>query len=149
MAHNVAELAELAKTLCIQAFVEDLRSIADKSTVVVLLDSYERCNVELKPWIVDDFLLRLCFNLNNRPAQLVLGLAGRELPNFAMILTPETHEKVVRSRTLSGWEKEHVKDFLRVHGYGSLSDEDVDFVWAKVEKGFSIASALALAEALA
>ena len=144
-----SELADLAKGLCIQAFFYDLKLIADEKPVVVLLDSFERCNVDLRPWISDDFLLPLCFRVNSRPARLVLGMAGRELPDFAAVLGPEKHEKLVRSRSLSGWEKEHVKDFLRVHGYGNLSDKDVEIVWAKVEQGFSIGSALNLAAALA
>lgn len=141
------EQEELAKIKCIKAFFEDLKIISDRTPIIILIDSYERCNAELRSWIVDEFLRPLCFNLNQRPARLILVLAGRELPDFAALLK-NRHKQLVRSSSLSGWEKEHVKEFLAVHGYGDLSDEDIDIIWKRVQNGFSIASALNLAQGL-
>jgi hypothetical protein len=139
---------EQARRRCIRAFFEDLKTLADANALVVLLDSYDRCSSDLKSWIIDEFVRPLCFNVTRRPQQLLMVLAGQEVPDFAAMLQ-ERYVTLVRSRRpLSGWQKEHVKDFLRVHEYGNLSDKDVDTVWDKIQQGFSIRQALLVAHAL-
>ena len=138
------EQEELAREECIKGFRADLQS--SNEAIVVLLDSYERCSLDLAGWILEEFLLSFCFNAENRPARLLLVLAGRELPNFKAMLDQLKYEQFIRSKELSMWEEEHVKAFLKVHGYSDLSDEDVEYVWVKVKKGRTIREALTLAD---
>ena len=138
---------EQARRRCIKAFFDDLKSTYDQTQLVILLDSYDRCTVDLKSWVIDEFVRTLCF-VNNRPQKLLMVLAGRDLPDF-MGLFQDRYVKLVRSSCpLSGWKKEHVNDFLRVHGYDNLNDTEVNIVWDKIQNGFSIQQALLLAEAL-
>ncbi|HET6854624.1 MAG TPA: hypothetical protein VFH46_20150 [Pyrinomonadaceae bacterium] len=138
---------EQARRRCIKAFFDDLKSTYDQTQLVILLDSYDRCTVDLKSWVIDEFVRTLCF-VNNRPQKLLMVLAGRDLPDF-MGLLQDRYVKLVRSSCpLSGWKKEHVNDFLRVHGYDNLNDTEVNIVWEKIQNGFSIQQALLLAEAL-
>ncbi len=138
---------EQARRRCIKAFFDDLKSVNDETQLVILLDSYDRCTGDLKSWVIDEFVRTLCF-LNTRPRKLLMVLAGRDLPDF-MGLLQDRYVKLVRSSCpLSGWKKEHVQDFLRVHGFETLSDADLNTVWEKIQNGFSIQQALLLAEAL-
>jgi hypothetical protein len=136
-----------ARDACIRGFFDDLKVIAAENPLVILLDSFERCNEDLRVWILNGFLLPLCFNIARRPSRLLVVLAGRVLSD---VLNRQGHQQVVKSGSpLSGWDLEHVKAFLKVHGYGNLSDRDVDIIWEKVKAGYSIAKAISLAEALA
>jgi hypothetical protein len=139
------EQDELAKQECIEGFLEDLRVGGE---MVILMDSYEQCGLELQGWILEEFLETLCFKSATRPDRLVLVLAGRELPDFEAILDQPKYQQLVRSRALSEWEEDHVKEFLKVHGHEDLSEEDVEYVWTKVKKGVSIAAALNLASVI-
>ncbi|MEK6336720.1 MAG: hypothetical protein AABM67_17470 [Acidobacteriota bacterium] len=139
---------EQARNQCIKAFFEDLKSLYDENPLVVMLDSYDRCSEELKTWIIEEFVLPLSFNINKRPQRLLIVLSGRELPDFTLMLEEKYSDLVRASSPLSGWEKEHVNEFLKVHQYTKLSDKDMDFVWEKIEKGFSIQQALMLADVL-
>ena len=139
------EQEDLAREECIKGFFVDLKA---NEEMIVLLDSYERCSFELQGWILEEFLETLCFNGASRPSSLIVVLAGRELPAFEAILDQPRYQQFVRSSALSEWEEDHVKEFLKVHGYEDLSEEDVEYVWTKVQKGVSIAAALNLAAAI-
>lgn len=140
---------EQARRRCIRAFFDDLKAINATMPIVILLDAYERCSGELKTWVVDDFIRTLSFEVRTRPNRLLIVLAGRELPDFRGLLQQRYDSLVKSRRPLSGWQKEHLKDVLRVHGHGNLVEKDLDTVWEKIEQGgFSIYSALLLAEVL-
>ena len=136
------EKEQQAREKCIRGLLEDLKS---GDEMIVMMDSYEQSSLELREWILEVFLETLCFDSVSRPSRLIVVLAGRELPDFEAILDEPKYQQFVRSRALSAWEEDHVKEFLKVHGHEDLSEEDVEYVWAKVKKGVSIASALNLA----
>jgi hypothetical protein len=137
-----------ARKQCIKAFFEDLKSLYDEKPLVVLLDSYDRCSEGLKEWIIDEFVLPFSINTNKRPQRLLIVLAGRELPDFTSMLAEQYTVLVRSSSPLSSWEKEHVKDLLRVHQYTKLSDNDLDFVWQKLGVGISLPQVFLLADAI-
>lgn len=140
-----SEQEEFARDECTKGFLADLKSIDE--TTVVLLDSYERCSLELKEWILEEFLWRLCFR-PERPAHLVLVLAGRELPDLEAMLEQSQYKQLVRSSVLSMWEEEHVRAFLKVHGYDDLTPEDISYVYTKIQQGISISGALTIADTI-
>jgi hypothetical protein len=139
----------MAQQRCIEAFLEDLRTECTDTTIVVLVDSYEQRSPALRDWILKDFIKPCCFD-DGRPNRLVVAIAGRDsdMPGFEQILQ-DRYVELVRSRSQLGWEQEHVRAFLEVHGYERLAEEDIDFVATKVAKGWSISDALLLADTLA
>ena len=137
-----------ARNQCIKAFFEDLKSLYDEKPLVVLLDSYDRCSKELKQWIIDEFVVPFSINTNKRPQRLLIVLAGRELPNFTALLADQYTALVISSSPLSPWEKEHVKDLLKVHQYTNLSDNDLEYVWQKIAVGSSLSQIFLLADAI-
>jgi hypothetical protein len=137
-----------AQQQCVQAFLEDLRDLADAQPITLLVDTFEN-HMQipgLQTWIIDELVWPLCVD-EDRPQKFVLVLAGRKLPNFPALL-PEERAQLVASRNSLTWEDDHVRDFLALHGYGALPEEDVQFVCGRVQQGFSISRALKLAEAL-
>jgi hypothetical protein len=56
-------------------------------------------------------------------------------------------DRLVASRKLLHWERDHVREFLDVHGL-TVGDSDFEFVYSKVQQGSSIRESLKLAEFL-
>lgn len=139
-----------ARERCVEAFLEDLRDLSNEQPIVLLIDAFEKAprrDPGLETWLVDDVAWPLCVE-ENRPRSFVLVIAGRKIPNLAARLPPD-RTGVVASRDSLTWEDEHVRDFLALHGYGGLSEDDVTLVCERVRLGFSISRALRLAEVLA
>jgi hypothetical protein len=89
-----------------------------------------RCDRQLQGWILEDFLEQVCFTLEQRPARLVVVIAGRELPIFEHHWSPEDCGGVVRSvKQMSTWERKHVEECLRVHGYNYTAEMIDRFYW--------------------
>jgi hypothetical protein len=143
-----AEQEEIARRACIEAFFNDLKRICSEQKLVVLLDSWENSNTRLQEWILSDFILPLCFDMDNRPQRFVLVLAGRELPNFEVRLGEAKYQKLVKSiKHLGTWEENHVKAFLQAHGYEGLNDEDIRDLCSLIKRGtLSLESALRMVE---
>jgi len=66
----------MAQELCVKAFLADLVEHCQTQRVVIMLDAYEKCAPKLQQWLIDQFLEGYCFNLEQRPPQLVIVLAG-------------------------------------------------------------------------
>jgi hypothetical protein len=130
---------------CVKGFFNDIKSICAKEPLVLLLDTYDKRQPALSDWIRDTFLSQLCFD-DDRPAKLVVVLAGTELPDFRKILGDEGFGAIVRSRSGLTWEPQHVRDFLKANQFDTLPDDAVEFVCSRVAEGFSIFRALKLAE---
>ena len=76
------EQDSVAQEASVSAFFTDLERYCSSHTAVIMLDAYDRCDRQLQRWILEDFLEHVCFNLEQRPARLVVVIAGRELPIF-------------------------------------------------------------------
>lgn len=112
------EQESTARDLCVRAFFDDLKRYTKENPVVLMLDAYERAPQELKTWIVNHMLERYFFDISNRPQRLVLVVAGRETPRLDLNWSPEDCSAVARSvDKLGTWEKRHVEECLRTHGY--------------------------------
>lgn len=134
-----------ARRVCIEAFFEDLKSLADQQEVILLMDSFESCERDLKKWIMNK-VVSLCLVTKKRPNKFVVVLAGRELPT---IQNPNYANLIVSRDSLSGWSQEHLKAFLRLHGYeGLMIEEGFQYLWAELRKGRPIGRVLPLIEAM-
>ncbi len=144
------EQERMASQKCLEAFLLDLRHTAASRPVVLLIDSYERRQRGLQEWIVTGLIRSLLLMPTSQPRaeRLLVVLAGHEdkLPPFRQMLRSD-FDRLVASRKLLGWKKDHVREFLDVHQL-SVSDSDFEFVHSKVQEGYSIRDALGLAEYL-
>lgn len=112
------EQQAMARDLCVQAFLEDLAGHCRQQLVVIIFDGFEHCHVNLQTWLLDHFLEPHCFDLARRPAQLLVVLAGRELPRFEAHWPADDCALLVKSvRALGKWTATHVEECLRVHGF--------------------------------
>lgn len=138
---------KIAREECIDAFFEDLKTVCEKheQPLVILLDAWEQCDENLSKWILIDLLRDRCFDVENRPDKLVFVLAGDQIPNFESMLGRRYKTLVKSIKALSEWEEDHIKDFLKVHGYEGISDDDFQFICGKIRAGWSPASALKMA----
>jgi hypothetical protein len=133
---------EVAQRMCVEAFFEDLRVLCSAEKVVVMLDSWDRCEGGLAEWLREEFLMSHCLNEDRaqRPKLLSVVVAGRPYhpreekcglrPDEFRNLVPadEDPDKVIRSiRSLSEWDANHVREFVKLNGYGSPSDLQVEF----------------------
>ncbi|MBN1991181.1 MAG: hypothetical protein JW953_00645 [Anaerolineae bacterium] len=131
------EQQAMAQTLCVQAFLADLSRHCQEQRVVIMLDAYETCDPALRQWLLDHLLDRYCFNIDRRPPQLVVVIAGREIPEFEYLWPSEDCQAVVKSvRTLSQWTTNHVEECLRVHGF-SYTQRQLKLFCDMVEQGLS------------
>ena len=144
------ELERMASQKCLEAFLLDLQSLAATQPIVLLIDSYERRQPGLQEWVINGLIRPLLLRPGGLPRaeKLLVVLAGHEdeLPPFQQLLRAD-FDRLVASRKLLGWEEEHVREFLDVHGL-SVGDTDFDIVYSKIQQGNSIGAALQLAEVL-
>jgi hypothetical protein len=126
-----------------------LRACCAWQPVVLLLDAYEKCSDALKIWLVEQFLERQFFDLDGRPARLLLVVAGREIPAFTHHWSLEDYRSVVRSvNELGKWTRTHVEECLRVHGF-DYEPPDVDAFHRLIERGIPPSQVVQMVEALA
>ena len=91
-----SEQQAMAQNVRIRTFFDELKQHCDKEPVVLLFDAYEKCANDLKSWVEGYLLDRHFFDLESRPAHLLLVLAGRELPDFRMYLSDADFQAVAR-----------------------------------------------------
>lgn len=116
------EQQAFAREHVVQAFLDELVEHCRQQLVVLIFDTYDHCDPELQEWLMDHFLEPYCFNVEHRPSQLVVVVAGRTLPDFEQYWSRAEIEKIIKSvRALGKWTCAHVEECLRVHGF--LYDE--------------------------
>jgi hypothetical protein len=134
---------------CVEAFFVDLEVICAVRKVVLMFDAFERCEPKLADWINSTFLQRLFFELTVRPKLLLMVVAGRQVPPLEKRWPPEEIDAVVSSISqLRKWEREHVEQCLKNHGY-HYTPEEVDHFYKYIQKGASPGSIVQLIRDLA
>ncbi|HJQ70833.1 MAG TPA: hypothetical protein VKA70_17800 [Blastocatellia bacterium] len=124
-----------AREVVIGSFFDDLQKYCNKQPIVIMLDSYEKCDPGLQKWIVNHLLEKYFFSGFLQSCRLALIIAGRELPPFDSRWSEEDCDKTVKSiNGLRKWEKKHVEEFLRVHGF-PYEQPDVDAFYRLIERG--------------
>ncbi|MBN1479257.1 hypothetical protein JXA70_03180 [candidate division KSB1 bacterium] len=133
---------KFVRQYCIEAFFSDLNVICTTERVVILLDAWERCEESLKRWIIRPMLNDHCFEVSTRPDKLIFVLAGRELPPLKDRLKTKYSNVVTGFEKLSEWSREHMREFLKVHGYEGLTDTVIDEIRQAVNTSKSLDWAL-------
>jgi hypothetical protein len=142
-----------ARLRCVEAFFDDLRTICAAQPIVLLLDAWERCNIKLRDWILDELLGNHVLHPDSslRPDKLGIVIAGRpyhpsstpeglrpdELRPF-FDSQAELEACVLSIASLSEWDEEHISEFLALNGLDEPSQEDIFFIKFKLRKGWSL-----------
>jgi hypothetical protein len=142
------EQDSLAQEASVSAFFADLARHCAAAPAVIMLDAYDRCAPSLQRWLLEHFLEALCFDRDKRPPQLIVVLAGRELPVFTHYLPPQECENILRSvQQMSTWERRHVEECLRVHGF-EYTPEIIDRFYWFVQQGLPPSQVVQMIESM-
>lgn len=124
----------LAQDLVVRAFFNDLHTYCEKSPLVIMFDTFEKCDANLKDWIVSHFLERNFFSDSCESCLLRLVLAGKELPNFHANWSNEACESTLRVvNELGKWTKENVEECMRVHGFDSYESHELESLYGLIK----------------
>lgn len=150
------EQERFARQRCVEAFFEDIGKSCASRPMILIFDSWERCNSTLQEWILTRFLANYCFHVDKkqRPNQLAIVIAGRTYSNndplgidkdqFCRLLFMNNEQEfldtVLSRETLSIWEPEHLRDFFVLQGYTQYSEDDVIYFQRKLKGGLSVAN---------
>jgi hypothetical protein len=128
------EQEKRARKNSIRSFFEDLRSYCTEKHVVIMFDSYEKCEPNLKDWIIRHFLEQGFFSDDCNSRLLALVIAGKEVP--AIRLPEQVRDTVLLTvNELTRWTKDNVRECLRAHGIGNYESSILDMLYGMVESG--------------
>jgi len=130
------EQEKTARQVVVDSFFDDLQQICANEPLVIMFDAYEKCDRSLQEWIMNYLLERYFFNDTYPPqARYAFVVAGREIPHFLSRWSAEEYQRLVKSiDELRKWEKRHVEECLRVHGF-NYGQEYVDLFYQLIERG--------------
>jgi hypothetical protein len=132
----------------IEAFFEELTEHCRNRVAVLMIDAFDRAPASLAQWMLEDFLRWYCFDLQNRPARLVVVVAGRDVPDCEGLLGPVRYSRLVRPiRELTTLEDRHVRE-LFTRGGVEPTDEEVRILRDAIRQGMTIKTALQTVEDL-
>jgi hypothetical protein len=124
----------LARRKCIEAFLTDVQETAQVRPVVFLLDGFNESSAETRTWIMDKLIKHYCL-AGVRSSQLVIVLAGEELPDFAAYLGEQRYRRSFRSiASLGVIRPADLRTILVVHKCIGLQDEDLGYLHTKLVK---------------
>jgi len=132
------EQDSLAREVVIDLFFEDLQHQAATQTVVLMFDAFEKCHHSIQKWVIEYLLERHFFNFKKTRSRFVFVLAGQTLPPFHAYWPSEECSTMMRFvRELAKWEKEHVADCFRAHGFAKYEQRDLEAFYHFIERGFA------------
>jgi hypothetical protein len=150
-----------ARDRCVDALFDDLRSICATRPMVLMLDGWERCDLSLRDWIMEEMLSNHVFNPDAglRPDKLAVVIAGRpHMPGkspyglrddeFRALFDSDADfaECVLSIKSLSKWESEHIREFMVINGYSEPTEDDVNFIRGLLLRGRSLEKIVSLIE---
>jgi len=118
---NSEEIEKLYEELCEAYFIDDLeyrlkRDIRNKSPKVILLDTYEKANEDVRLWLKKK-LFPLILRSRARTYKLVIVIAGMVVPDFEADFAPELCQKHIQSITaMSFWNDKDIFDVAEKYG---------------------------------
>jgi hypothetical protein len=137
-----------AQSLCREAFLADLLDYAAGHPVVLLFDTVDKANEELRRWLFLELINRRLLAGWERH-RLIVVVAGQEVKSMLSARLKPVHVPCVESIAAPWkWEFNHVREFLRVHGFRDLSDDDVKNIHDMLSRGKTLSCALLVAQAL-
>ncbi len=114
-----------AQKEAVRSFLDDLRAVSDPT--MIFLDSVdELTNKTLREWVQRELTKELVLGKNPLPPNVVLVVAGRDLPDYRDLAGKSRFDG--RARTiddLGQWAVEDVLEFFKLLG-GELSSTDLE-----------------------
>jgi hypothetical protein len=134
----------LARRELVDAFFEEIAVNASERPIVLMLDAFEHCHEPLRSWVRDRLLREHVFGNAARCHGLVVVVAGRELPEIEELPDHVLQRFVRRIPSLSGWERDHVSEFLKLYKFDP-TDKMIDAIQQVLALGVTLVSALQIA----
>lgn len=128
------ELRRRAERLGVEAWLDDIDAATRAAPLVLMFDAYEKCRpeTELRQWLEDRLLMGCCPN-PDRWKQLVLVVAGREVPPY------EEDDPLVEAVQLStNLPRADIPKLLEAHGIKDPAPY-VDLIHRKLRSGSTFA----------
>lgn len=122
-----------AQEVVIDSFFEDLHYYCSNKRVVLLLDSFDKCDDELKEWITGDFFQRNFIIDRCESCLLALVIAGKQVPDFRQLWSEEKcASKILLINELGQWTREDVAECLRAHGVKNCEADALDVFYGMI-----------------
>lgn len=126
---------------CLAAFFEDLRAVGAKGPVVLLLDSWEECDENLRTWIAQRLTGGEGFGLLAPPSPVVV-IASRERAGLGWLEEPK-YSGMIRTSPIPPWEPEQVGQLLAVAGFPDVSEAEIEVAATWLARGTGLGQVLA------
>lgn len=141
------KLERYAQRLCVEAFFADLLKAATERPVVLLFDTVNSADADTRRWLLTGLILRWLLR-NWRSHKLIVVIAGTDVNELLQPLPANQRECIEPAPTLAGWEIDHVRAFLALHGCDGLDDRQIVFMKESIAKGQSLVRAIQIAQLL-
>jgi hypothetical protein len=124
-----------AQEVVIDSFFHDLHDYCSNKRVVLMLDSFDKCDDELKDWITGDFFQKNFIIDRCESCLLALVIAGIKVPDFHKLWSKEKCDlKLLTINELGRWTKEDVAECLRAHGVKNCEADALDTIYGMIIK---------------
>lgn len=151
-----------AQKRCIGEFFADLREVCKSQPIVILLDTWDGCDGELREWLGRYFLCEFCFNSHKslRPDKLIVVITSRPYdPNDDRGrngLHPDDLRLYLRGEqelsatplphTLGSWHRDDIRTLMANNGLPRATEQEIDLVQSNMDRGWTILQALKFIE---
>jgi hypothetical protein len=138
-----------ARSACVEGFLEDLLDCSRDQPAVVLFDTVDKAGENIQRWIFLE-LIRKRMLPTRQDRRLIIVLAGQGVADMLSDrLKPADRECIEPIASLSKWNRHHVAEFLGVHGFNGLKEEEIGVIHDLLHMNYTLAQALVFAQTLA
>ena len=135
-----------ARRLCKEAFFSDLLEATRESPVVLIFDTVNSADQDMRRWLVNE-LLRRRLLANWQEHHLLLILAGTDVDQLLEPLVAMSEgARLLPASPLHEWGPDEVRAFLAAHGIDGFVDKEVESIQNVIAAGLSLVKALQIAE---
>ncbi|HXB24882.1 MAG TPA: hypothetical protein VNV25_09145 [Gemmatimonadaceae bacterium] len=133
--HTLTREQELAaQEASMGAFLNELAVHSASQPIVILLDSYEKCDARIAEWLHIAMLEQLFFQASSRDRRLLLVIAGQARPAFEARWPAAECALITRViERLSQWQRAHLETVASYHGV--QLDVHIESFVALLERG--------------
>jgi hypothetical protein len=121
------DLRPRAEKMIINAFFDDLRALPDDLRVAIFIDSVDQkaSSPDLKRWVVESLLEKVFLELEKRPKNVLLCVAGRDLADYTRAVE-KADQKLIAPQLLTTWQTQHTETFFRFMLSGPITEKSLN-----------------------
>lgn len=140
------EVEQLAKLVCLDAFLSDLFETSRRHPIVIIVDAVELADEELRRWLFLTFVKNRLLANPDGDHKLVAVLAGENLEEVLKSQFNAYDAYFECIHALGSWELHDTARMLEVHQLGGLLQHQVESLHNSIiSREVSLAGALAIA----